>query len=346
MGAFAHATASAEMQAVIHMTQQQVLDDEDQMAQALAELRNERSDTPDAVVEVKAEAPAAEPVAEEQPVVEEAPEPAPSTEAAAAPSPEDQLKAAQAELHKMRSEIGRVGALNRKYMEAAQEAAALREQLAQRQAAPQEPTGTEDAASKLAAVAEQVKDFPELAGIVAAVSDALKHADKKTEEVARRVAAQVVEPLEPLRLEQTTRAEQEQKAAYDAALEQFNSTYPTAVDVIKSDDFKVWLSNQPGAVQYAFHKGTSPMEAMTVMDTYDMHLRRTGREPVAHISSPQPEVAPAPVKSAQNMNRLQRAAGIPSRPSGSQGSAPPADDFEASLAYFRNKRLSAQRAAA
>lgn len=330
------------------MTQetQQVLDDEDQMAQALAEIRNERSEPSDeVVVEVKAEEPAAETVAQEQPAA--TPETAPSTEAAPAePDLAEQLKAARAEIHKFKSEEGRVSALNRKYMEAAQEAAALREKLAQVQQAPQDGTSTSDAAAKLEAVAEQVKDFPELAGIVAAVSDALKQADKKTEEVARRVAAQVVEPLEPLRHEQQTRAEQEHQAAHDAALKLFNSTYPTAGAVIQSDDFKSWLARQPGPVQYAFHKGTTPDEALTVMDTYDMHLRRNGLTPIAQISSPQPEAAPAPVKSAQNMNRLQRAAGIPSRPSGSQGSAPPADDFEASLAYFRNKRLNATRVAA
>lgn len=325
------------------MTQesQAVLDDEDQMSAALAEIRSERADEPAAVVEA---APVAQEPSAEEPA---AADPQPATEAAAPaqPDPVEQLKAVQAELHKARSEIGRVDALNRKYMEAAREAAALREQLAkaQRPAPAESPVNTE-ALAKLAAVQEQVKDFPELAGIVAAVSDALKLADKKTEEVARRVAAQVVEPLEPLRREQVSRVESEQKAAFDAALETFNNTYPTAGDVVKSAEFNDWLRKQPGPVQYAFDKGQTPQEAIAVMDAYDMHLRRAGLQPIARIPSSQPE--PQAQKSGPDTSRLQRAAGLPSRSTGSAGSAPPADDFDASLAYFRQKRLQAARASA
>lgn len=326
---------------------QVVQDDEDQMAAALAEIRNDRAEERGDVVEVKAEPVT---VLEDETETAQA-EPAPAAEpeaqaAPAAPDPAELLKAAQAELHKVRSEIGRVDALNRKYMQAAQEAAALREQLAQAQAQPKAEASASEAVNKLAAVAEQVKDFPELAGIVAAVSDALKQADQKTEEVARRVAAQVVEPLEPLRREQTSRMESEQKAAFDAALQTFNSTYPTAVQVVQSDDFKSWLSNQPSHIQYAFSKGQTPMEAMSVMDNYDMHLRRSGREPIAQIAQPQNAVDQTPAKSVPNTNRLQRAAGIPSRTSGAQGGQPPSDDFDAALAYFRSKRLAAQRSAA
>lgn len=323
------------------MSQENVLDDEDQMAKALAEIRNDRSDEPVEAVEVKVEAPAAvEPVQEVAPV-EPAPEAAP-----AQPDPNEQLKVVQAELHKARSEIGRVSALNTKYMQAMQEASALREQLAQLQKPQAAPVEGESTVDRLAAVAEQVKDFPELAGIVAAVSDAIKQADKKTEEVARRVAAQVVEPLEPLRREQTTRIENEQRAAYAAAEATFNSTYPNAVQVVQSAEFSTWLSTQPGHIRYAFEKGTTPQEAMTVLDTYDMHLRRAGLPTIAHISQSQPEQTQAPAKVAPNVNRLQRAAGIPSRANGAQGAQPPSDDFDASLAYFRQKRLSAQRAAA
>lgn len=324
---------------------QVVLDDEDQMSAALAELRNDRSDEPVVAepsteprtqLEDSAEAPAAEPTAQAEPS-------APAVEPPAN-DPIEQLKLAQAELHKARSEIGRVGALNHKYMQAAQEAAQLREELAKLKQQPAQTVSADVAVSKLEAMAEQVKDFPELAGIVAAVSDALKQADLKTEEVARRVAAQVVEPLEPLRREQTSRLQNEQRAAYDAALATFNSTYPTAVEVVQSDDFKTWLSDQPGHIQYAFSKGQTPMEAMTVLDTYDMHLRRSGKSPIAHFNQSQPE-QPSPVRSVPNISRLQRAAGLPPRSAGSQGSAPPEDDFDASLAYFRNKRLAAARAA-
>lgn len=326
------------------MTQetQGALDDEDLMAKELAALRTDRGDEPPPVAEAAAPA-ATESVEPTEPAPQDL---AQATEAKPEVDPGEQLKQVQAELHKARSEIGRVDALNRKYMQAAQEAAALREQLAQvqqQQAVAQ--TSNSDALSKLSQVAEQVKDFPELAGIVAAVSDALQQADKKTEEVARRVAAQVVEPLEPLRREQTSRVEQERKAAFNAALDTFNSTYPTAVEVVQSDEFKAWLNGQPGHIQHAFHKGQTPQEAMTVLDTYDMHLRRSGLTPIAHIQLSQ-SAASQQTQKTSNAERLHRAAGIPSRPVGVQGSQPPADDFDASLAYFRAKRLAAQRAAA
>jgi myosin heavy subunit len=325
------------------MTQesQGTLDAEDLMAQELQSIRDARADdapAPESAAPVERQ----EPVAEVDPAPQE---PAQAAESRPETDPAEQLKATQAELHKMRSEIGRVDALNRKYMQAAQEAAALRTQLAQAQQHQAQATESKsDAASKLDAVAEQVKDFPELAGIVAAVSDALKQADKKTEDVARRVAAQVVEPLEPLRREQTERAEVEQKAAFDAAMVTFNTTYPSAVEVVKSDEFRGWLSGQPQHIQHAFQKGQTPQEAMTVLDTYDMHLRRSGKPPIAHFEQTQSDM-PAQ-RSTPNTNRLQRAAGLPSRASGAQGGQPPADDFEASLAYFRNKRLSGNRAAA
>lgn len=329
------------------MTQesQVALDDEDQMSAALAELRSDRSDEP--VVEQTPEPKTQLETVEEVPA-QQPPEPvAAEPQEAQQTDPHEQLKLAQAELHKARSEIGRVGALNQKYMQAAQEAAALREQLAQMQQHQAEPVSKSETMSKLEAVAEQVKDFPELAGIVAAVSDALKQADQKTEEVARRVAAQVVEPLEPLRREQTARTQNEQKAAFDAALATFNSTYPTAVQVVQSDDFKEWLETQPQSIQYTFAKGQTPGEAMTVLDTYDMHLRRSGKTPVAQFNQSQAPVAPvAPVRSPVNTNRLQRAVGLPSRASGAQGGQPPADDFEGSLAYFRSRRLKAAQLAA
>lgn len=342
LGAIAHATASLPQgECRDHMSQENVLDDEDQMSKALAEIRNDRVEEPVDVIEAPVPEAAAPEAVQEVVTQEPAPVAAP-----AAPTDTDQLKQAREELHRLQSDIGRVNALNSKYMQASREAAELREQIAQMQQAPAQVASAEVTIDKLAAVAEQVKDFPELAGIVAAVSDALKQSDRKTEEVARRIAAQVVEPLEPLRREQTTRIENEQRASYDAALATFNSTYPTAVDVVQSDDFKSWLGNQPGNVQYAFAKGKTPQEAMTVLDTYDMHLRRSGQPPIAHFNQTQPDVQSAPARTAPNVNRLQRAAGIPSRQSGSQGGQPPSDDFDASLAYFRSKRLSAQRATA
>jgi hypothetical protein len=116
--------------------------------------------------------------------------------------------------------------------------------------------------------------------------------------------------------------------------------------VVKSDEFKGWLRSQPGHIQYAFQKGETPQEAMSVLDTYDMHLRRSGQQSIANIGTSQPNVQQTPQRATTNTERLQRAAGLPSRASGSQGGQPPADDFDAALAYFRQKRLNGTRAAA
>lgn len=318
------------------MTQetQAVLDDEDQMASALAEIRAEKSEDQSSTIEA---AP-----------VDTPPDPIEGTQATPEPAQAEAAPAAQpdpVEVHKAKSEEGRVAALNRKYMEAAREAAALREELARsRQQQAQTAPSVPNAVSKLDSIAEQVKDFPELSGIVSAVRDALQQSDSKTEQVARRVAAQMVEPLEPLRREQTSRMQTARQAAFDAAMTTFNSTYPTAAQVVQTEEFNSWLRSQPGNIQYAFDRGQTPMEAITVLDTYDMHLRRTGRQPIAQIST-QSNAQPTQ-RSAPNNDRLQRAAGLPSRSTGSNGAQPPADDFDASLAYFRNKRLAAQRAAA
>lgn len=317
---------------------QVVQDDEDLMTAEFDKLRAARADGDSGSIE-------ATPPTEPTPLEQSAdPEPAKAEAQPAAPDINEQLKQAQAELHKARSEIGRVSALNQKYTQASQEIAQLREELAQMKQAPTKVVDTTDSAAKLAAVAEQVKDFPELAGIVAAVSDALKQTDAKAEEVARRIAAQAVEPLEPLRRDTAARAETEYKAAFDAAMTLFSSTYPTATEVVKTGDFKQWLSSQPGNIRFAFEKGQTPQEAMTVMDSYDMHLRRSGKEPIAKLNQSQAEAEQKPTPKPQD--RLTRAAGIPSRASGSQGGLPPSDDFDASLAYFRAKRLNAQRLAA
>lgn len=312
---------------------QEIVSDEDQMASALADIRSQRLGDDVVVLET---APTPEPAAATQQTVD--------SETQTAIDPIDQLEQAKAELHKVRSEIGRVDALNRKYQEANGEVKRLGDELAKARQTTQAPVDAEDARDRLAEAAEQVKDFPELASIVSAVSDALKKSDKKTEEVARRIAAQAVEPLEPLRREYSSRAATENQAAFTAAKKVFDSTYPTAVQVVQSDDFKQWLVNQPANIQHAFSKGTTPDEAMTVLDSYDMHLRRAGHKPVSQFEQPQSAESPAAATNAANTSRLQRAAALPSRQSGPQGGKPAADDFDASLAYFRSKRMAAQTA--
>lgn len=323
------------------MSTEQVMDDETQMAEALAELRSERTETTDTQEPAPvAEAPAPA-IATADNDTTEAPKVA---EAATQTDPADELRKTQAELQKARSEIGRVSALNRLYNETKSKAEQLERENAQlkQSTKPVEQVElSDDAAAKLAEVAEKVKDFPELSGIVAAVSAALKSVDTKAAKVAEQAAAQAIQPLEGLRTEAEQRRQQEHQAAYQAAMDTFQSTYPTAVDVVKSQDFNAWISAAPKPVQDAFKNGTSPDEALAVMDAYDAHLRRSGKQPVAQYptqSQPTPVAVP---KTTSNAQRLQAAAGLPSRVSGAKGGMPAEDDFEGSLAFFRSKRLKA-----
>ena len=309
----------------------QTLDQEDQMAAALAELRAEKPEPELTAAQPAADAVAPVPAADESPNATEA--------APAVADPVAELSKAQAELQKARSEIGRVNALNRLYNETRQKAEALERENAQlKQSAPTaaQPATVDEATAELAAVAEKVKDFPELAGIVAAVTKALHSADTKAAKVAEQAAAQAIQPLEGLRTEAEQRRQQEQQAAYQAAMTTFQSSYPTAVDVVKSPEFNAWISAAPKPVQDAYRGGSTPEEALAVMDAYDAHLRRTGKQPIAQYHNNAPS-APAVNKPASNAQRLQSAAGLPARNSGAKGGLPPEDDFEASLRFFRNQ---------
>lgn len=333
----------------------QTVDAEDQMGDELAQLRAARAAGSDsAVTTVEATEPAAaEPVAEAPAEVSPEPTQAPAqasadNKAGEGPSVEEQLKKSREELHRLQSDIGRVGALNHKYNEAQRELQTLRAQLAQGKTVAEGGASTSDQIDKLAAIAEQVKEFPELSGIVAAVSDALKHTEKKSEEIARRAAAEAFQPLEPLSREHQAKVVTEQKAAFDAAMKTFNDTYPTAPEVVKTDEFRNWLIQQPASVKHAFVKGETPEEALSVLDGYDMHLRRTGRPSIAQLNTQQSDAAdPGPTKQATNTRRLMNAAGIPVRgSSGQQAGQPASDDFDASLAFFRKQRQKQQRVAA
>lgn len=322
-----------------------VHDDEDQMAAALAELRSERTEpTPEPV--------AAAQVQDEQPVVipqttETVAAQAAEPEQAQPTTPVDELQKAQAELQKARSELGRVSALNRLYNETRQKAEQLERENAQlRSARPAEQpvVNASDAVSKLKAVAEQVKDFPELAGLVAAVSESLSSVETKAAEVAKQAAAQVVQPLEGLRTEAEQRRAQEQAAAYQAAMQTFQSTYPTAVEIVKSQEFNNWINTAPRHVQEAFRGGNTPDEAMAVLDAYDAHLRRVGQTSIAQYPTKEQPKAVAPAQKQSNADRLKAAAGLPSRASGAKGGLPAEDDFEGALNYFRSQRLRQQAA--
>lgn len=303
------------------------------MAEALAEIRAER-EAP--AGDLPASAAPAEDVAAKPEATATLPQ---ATEPQATPAEPSELQKVQAELQKARSEVGRVNALNRLYNEARAKAELLeRENAELKTAKPVAPADqSPDANDLLAEVAEKVKDFPELSGLVAAVDKALKNVDTKAAHVATQAAAQVVQPLEGLRTEAEQRRAQGQAAAYQAAMQSFQSTYPTAVETVKSQDFKAWIDAAPKHVQDAFHRGQTPDEAMAVLDAYDAHLRRIGKAPIAQYPTQQAQPSAAPAKPTSQA-RLQSAAGIASRPSGARGALPPQDDFEASLKFFRSQR--------
>ena len=324
------------------MSTEQVMDDESQMAEALAELRSERTEATETQEPAPvAEAPAPVIATAENDTSRDAPRTTDTTPVQAEPA--DELRKTQAELQKARSEIGRVNALNRLYNETRSKAEQLeRENASLRQSSkPVVPDElSDDAARQLAEVAEKVKDFPELSGLVAAVGAALRTVDTKAAQVAHQAAAQAIQPLEGLRTEAEQRRQQEHQAAYQAALNTFQSTYPTAVEVVRSQEFNSWINAAPKPVQEAFARGQTPDEALAVMDAYDAHLRRSGKQPVSQYPT-QSQPNTAATKSTSNAHRLQAAAGLPSRVSGAKGGMPAEDDFDGALAFFRSKRLRA-----
>lgn len=329
------------------------LDAEDQMAQALDALRQERAETGgDAQVPT-----AAMPAGPDggMPAVTGTGAEAGDADAAQARArqaaaqhagrddnadPAELLRRTQEELHKARSEMGRVGQLNRYLNQARAERDRLLQENAQLKGsgsgktAPGTHGDSSAAAARLAELSQKVQQFPELHGLVGAVQQALQAVDAKAATVAEQTAARMVEPLHGLRAEQEQRAQEQRSAAYEAAMQTFQSTYPNAVEVVRSTDFSTWIHTQPQPIQAAFYQGQDPGEAIAVMDAYDAHLRRAGRAPIAHY--PQ---QPAAQRASANAARLQSAAGLPSRASGAKGGLPPEDDFEASLDFFRRQRL-------
>ena len=325
------------------------LSDEDQMAAALAELRTEKSETQDAApATAPADQPVAAPVAVDPATdastapAADSPATAPQTGDAAKDDPAETLRKVQEELHRAKSEIGRVNHLNRHLNETRAQLEQIRQENARLKQAPAaSDTGqsAQGAAAKLAELSEKLKDFPELSGIVGALQESMREIETKAAHVAKQAAAQVVEPLEELRAEQQQKAQEQRTAAYEAAMGTFQSTYPTAVAVVQSPEFSAWIKTQPQTTQVAFYRGQTPDEAIAVMDSYDAHLRRSGRPSIAQ--TPNQPAAPAAQKASTNAARLQAAVGLPSRNSGAKGGMPPEDDFEASLDFFRRKRLAA-----
>lgn len=323
------------------MTQEtaQVASSEDQMAAELAQLRADRAngDPTDAPAPAP-QAPAAEPAA--------APAQAEEQDRSPDPSPTDP-PVDPAALHRQRSEEGRVAALNRKYQDALARIAELESQsrAAQPDPAPapapaQQASRVTGALEKLEKIKEQVKDFPEIMSLVTVVGEALEDVRQDAEQTAKQAVTQAVQPLEPLRRDFESRAQNEQAARYEAAVKTFSDTYPTAGEVVRTDEFKAWLAHQPPTTQRIFRESRDPNEAMLVMDAYDANLRRSGRQSIAVIQSAQGSPTPA-TPAVRDQSRLRRAIGIPSRQSGAKGALPAQDDFEGSLAFFRQQRAQA-----
>ena len=328
-----------------------VPDAEDQMAAELAALRQERASdgAAPAPAPSPAEVPApADDAAAAAPVPSSdtgntptpAASPAPAAPApAAATDPADQLKQLQTQLQQARSEIGRVGALNRELTLARQELATLKA------AAPSAAqTADAGAAKAIEALEAKAKEFPELAPLLDSVTAALKATDAKVTATVQEKLAPVID----LQAEANQRQQAARAAAYEAEMATFQSTYPDAVTVLQGADFKAWLPTAPKLVQDAFRSGTTPSEALTVMDAYDAHLRRNGKESIAKYPTAATP-APAPAAAApkpSNTARLDRAAGLPSRASGAKGGMPAEDDFDGSLEFFRRQRLANQQRAA
>lgn len=318
------------------------LSDEDQMAAALAELRTEKSEPQDAALaptQVEQPAPVATDPATDASTTPAADSQAAESQPAAKEDPAETLRKTQEELHRAQSEIGRVKHLNRHLNETRAQLEQARQENARLKQSPADSPVVEGAAAKLAELSEKLKDFPELSGIVGALQESMREIETKAAHVAKQAAAQVVEPLEELRAEQQQKAQEQRTAAYEAAMGTFQSTYPTAAAVVQSPEFGAWIKAQPQTTQVAFYRGQTPDEAIAVMDSYDAHLRRSGRPSIAQ--TPNQPAAPAAQKASTNAARLQAAVGLPSRNSGAKGGMPPEDDFEASLDFFRRKRLAA-----
>lgn len=326
------------------------MDAEDQMAQALDALRQERAETGGDAHTPTAAMPAGPdggmPAAAAMGTDAAGADAAQARARQAGPQhadPAELLRRTQEELHKARSEMGRVGQLNRYLNQARSERDRLLQENAQLKGRSQGTPGTQGdstaaAAARLAELSQKVQQFPELQGLVGAVQQALQAVDAKAATVAEQTAARMVEPLHGLRAEHEQRAQEQRSAAYQAAMQTFETTYPNAVEVVRSADFSAWIGTQPQPIQAAFYQGQDPGEAIAVMDAYDAHLRRAGRAPIARYPQQQQQHLPQQRASA-NAARLQSAAGLPSRASGARGGLPPEDDFEASLDFFRRQRL-------
>lgn len=244
-----------------------------------------------------------------------------------------------------------MGALNR----ALTDARAERDRLAQenatlKQAAPTAAQAAGDGAAKaLEALEAKAKEFPELGDLLGLVTTALKATDAKVTATAKETVDKGMAPVIEIQAERNRTLQAERAAAYDTAMTAFQTTYPNAVEVVRSPEFNAWIATQPKPTQQAFYQGQDPGEAMVVMDAYDAALRRAGKAGIAQYptpAAPAPAPAAAAPKQPNNADRLERAAGIASRNTGAKGGMPPEDDFEASLDFFRRQRLTGQQQAA
>lgn len=340
----------------------EVRDDEDLMAAELAALRSSRDAPAEAAVSEAAVAeqpaePAAAPATTDQQASAATPSKEPEAAAvpAAAPKPDEDaaLKAQRLEEQRIRSEEGRVRAYQQQIGERDRQIAELRQQLTSTQKPPETKA---EALQRLESMSDNLKDFPELVTLIKNVGAALKENAEHAKTTAKAAAAQAVEPFEAVRRQHETQTQREAQAAAEAARAQYEGAYDEAVvtSTVRSPEFAAWLPKQHKAVQEAFHRGQSHLDAMVVLDAYDAHLKRAGQAGIARAPQPQqpaasaaaPSSPPAPAAPA-NDERLRRATGIPSRSGGRLAAMPAQDDFDGSFAFWRERsQAEKQRAAA
>lgn len=80
----------------------------------------------------------------------------------------------------------------------------------------------------------------------------------------------------------------------DAAVRAFHTAHPNAVSIIRTQQFKNWIANQPPQIKNMFQNGQTAAEAMVVMDSYNAYLRRVGTTAREESQQPTLQAEPKP----------------------------------------------------
>lgn len=286
-------------------------DSADEFEKAFAEFSGAKAEG----VEDDAPAEQDEPEQTDEPQAEDAPAPeqedpfAGLSEAQKKIVREMQQKLAAAD-HEIRSNRGRIAALQRK----AQEATAPAKQEPQRDLA--QPAGVSDKRWE-----DFKKDFPEVAEVFEAK---LKH----MEQLVDQRLGQATQPIKELEHRQYL---QGQYAALEAA-------HPDWQQAVKSNEFRSWLSAQPTAVQQIL-QSEDASEASWLLGRFKQDVAAIQAQRARQQSAPAGSPAQTNVGqlNEQRNRRLQQSAGIGSAKSTAGQSGPP-DDFDAAFDYFARKK--------